>query len=71
MNKEKTQHNCENRNRFLPRSLTIIENSVMLKRPRNFLNNPGKKESVREKTSFFSTTGFLIKCIVKSDPTFL
>lgn len=46
---EKVQNNHD---RFLRRSVTIIQNSVMLKFPKNSFNNMHKKESVREKILF-------------------
>lgn len=43
------QHNDKNRDRFLRRLVTIIQNSVMLKFSKNSLNNMRDKESMRKK----------------------
>lgn len=48
---EKVQNNHD---RFLRRSVTIIQNSVMLKFSKNSFNNMHKKESVREKNLLIS-----------------
>lgn len=54
-----------NHNHFLHKSVTIIQNSVMLKFSKNSFNNMHKKESVREKILFhFNETALVVdfKC---------
>lgn len=60
---EKIQNNHSH---FLRKSVTIIQNSVMLKFSKNSFNNMHKKESVREKIFLFhfNETAFVVdfKC---------